>query len=115
MHYLIDGYNLLHATGHLVGKVSPAPWSERAWRCWTTSLPIWAPKLITQPWSSTPAELRAGTAAEENRHGVRILNALETKTDDLIEVLIRAHPTPHELTVVSQVADFWRPRLDGTV
>ena len=24
MHYLIDGYNLLHATGHLVGKVSPA-------------------------------------------------------------------------------------------
>ena len=30
MRYLIDGYNLLHATGHLCGKVSFRAGLERA-------------------------------------------------------------------------------------
>jgi predicted RNA-binding protein with PIN domain len=102
MHYLIDGYNLLHATGHLVGKVSPARLEQARLTLLdhiVASLGAEA-RFVTVVFDARRAP--RGTPAEENHHGVRILNALETEADDLIEVLIRTHPTPHKLTVVSQ-------------
>jgi hypothetical protein len=102
MHYLIDGYNLLHATGHLVGKVS----SDRLERARLTLLDHIVTHLgpearfVTVVFDARRAP--RSTPAEENHHGVRVLYALDAEADDLIEALIRTHPTPRTVTVVTQ-------------
>jgi hypothetical protein len=102
MRYLIDGYNLLHATGHLAGKVGAAG-LERARH---TLLNYLVDRLGPEARSVTVVfdarRAPPGTAAEEEYHGVRVLYALHQEADDLIEALIRAHPSPRKLTVVSE-------------
>jgi hypothetical protein len=101
MRYLIDGYNLLHATGHLSGTVSPLR-LEQARRALLDQLvqhygPAASCVTVVFDVRRAPARLQA----ERDYQGVHVLYALDREADDVIEDLIRGDAVPRLLTVVS--------------
>jgi uncharacterized protein len=102
MRYLIDGYNLLHATGHLSGKMGPAGMDRARHSLLDHLVTCLGQEAATVTVVFDARRAPASLAAEEKYHGIRILNALHEEADDVIEELIRAHPTPRKLTVVSE-------------
>ena len=101
MRYLIDGYNLLHATGHLAGKVGPHG-LERARQALLDRLAVFPGADaggVTVVFDARRAP--ASVESEQVYQGVQIRYALDREADDLIEELIRQDATPRSLTVVS--------------
>jgi hypothetical protein len=100
MRYLVDGYNLLHATGHLGGKVGPHG-LERARRALLGRLVILAKAGddVTVVFDARRAP--AAVEPEQVHQGVHVRYALDREADDLIEELIRRDSAPRSLTVVS--------------
>jgi predicted RNA-binding protein with PIN domain len=99
--YLIDGYNLLHATGHLSGPTN-ALGLRRARLVLLEALRHHfggegGGAVVVFDARGAPA----GVPEESTYHGARVLNALDREADDVIEDLIRRHATPAALTVVS--------------
>jgi hypothetical protein len=99
--YLIDGYNLLHATGHLSGPTN-ALGLGRARLVLLEALRYHfgadaAGVVVVFDARGAPPRV----PAEADYHGVRVLNALDREADDLIEDHIRRHAAPAALTVVS--------------
>jgi uncharacterized protein len=101
MRYLIDGYNLLHAIGLLVGKVGPHG-LEKARRALLGRLHAAhgaeaASVTVVFDGSRAPP----GVAAEDDYQGIHIRYALDSEADDVIEWLIQHEAAPRRLTVVS--------------
>jgi hypothetical protein len=101
MRYLIDGYNLLHATGHLSGTVPPLG-LERARRVLLDQLVSHygeSASCVTVVFDVRRAP--AGLAPERDHHGVRVVHAVGREADEVIEEMIRGEVAPQSLTVVS--------------
>jgi uncharacterized protein len=101
MRYLIDGYNLLHATGHLSGAVAPLG-LERARRTLLDRIvrrhgPSASCVTVVFDVRRAPP----GLPPEEDYQGVRVLYALGREADEVIEELVRRDAAPRQLTVVS--------------
>ena len=101
--YVIDGYNLLHAMGVLLGKVVGPQGLEKARQKLLTSL---AEAFGSDAGKLTvvfdAAAAHAVAHAEQTIHGIRVLFAVaDQEADDLIERLITQHPHPRHLAVVS--------------
>lgn len=102
MHYVIDGYNLLHALGVLPARAGPGG-LEKARR---GLLGLLHGAYGAQGSDVTivfdAAGAPAGASGEDFFHGIHIRFAVrEEEADDLIEDLIRHDSTPKQLTVVS--------------
>jgi predicted RNA-binding protein with PIN domain len=100
---LIDGYNLLHATGMLGRNVGPRT-LERARNALLRFL---AGSLAESERADTTVVFDAkngppGLPRELHQHGVRVLYAVGyPDADDLMKELIRADSSPRRLVVVS--------------
>jgi predicted RNA-binding protein with PIN domain len=100
---LIDGYNLLHATGILSRHIGPGT-LERARK---TLLNLLAASLSETERADTTVVFDAhtgpaGLSREQQHHGITVLYAVGyADADDLMEELIRADPSPRKLVVVS--------------
>jgi hypothetical protein len=100
MHYLIDGYNLLHQIGRLRGR---QPANLEAAR-------LDLLRQLQYRFAVEPAEItvvfdaRGGNSRGDGRqeyHGIAIRFTHCEEADDLIESMIRTAPVPRELTVVT--------------
>jgi predicted RNA-binding protein with PIN domain len=101
MPYLIDGYNLLFATGHLTSKTGRQS-LEGARKALLIQLvtghgPDVSGVTVVFDARSAPPGIRP----HDDHGGVRILFSQGQTADDLIEELIRDEPSPRLLTVVS--------------
>jgi uncharacterized protein len=100
---LIDGYNLLFQS-QLVGRGRGQGWLQRARnrlvRLLSSGLPIELVGKTTIVFdASQPVDPQSDYVTQE---GIRIVFAVEhPEADDLLEEMIRAHPTPKRLQVVS--------------
>ncbi len=99
---LIDGYNLLYALGLPHGPRRPRALEKARNRL----LDQLAARLGKDVDSVTVVfDARhppPGQPAEENRHGVHVVFAVQHgEADDLLEDLIRRHSSPRQLSVVS--------------
>jgi predicted RNA-binding protein with PIN domain len=101
MAYLIDGYNLLFATGRL---------TQRAGRGALEASRKWLLVEVVRHHGEGASEVTVvfdaagappGTPPPERHGGVNVLFARGQTADDLIEELIRGEPAPRSLTVVS--------------
>lgn len=102
MHYLIDGYNLLHALGVLPRRAGPGG-LEKARRGLLGLLHgAFAARSGDVTVVFDAAGARPGASGEDLFHGIRVRFAVrEEQADDLIEDLIRHDSAPKQLTVVS--------------
>lgn len=100
MRYVIDGYNLLHATGHLAGKVGPHG-LERARQALLGRLAAFARDGATVTVVFDARRAPPSVAATQDHQGVHVRYALDREADDVIEQLIRQDSAPRTLTVVS--------------
>src|SRR5262249_28988052 len=100
MRYLIDGYNLLHATGHLAGKVGPHG-LERARQTLLERLAAFAKGAGEGTVLFDARKAPRSAEREQVYQGVHVRYALDREADDLIEELIRGDSAPRSLTVVS--------------
>ncbi|MFL5327294.1 MAG: NYN domain-containing protein [Gemmataceae bacterium] len=100
MRYLIDGYNLAHASGDLRGKVGPHG-LERARLALVARVAAGhdSPGDVTVVFDARHAA--GDKPSEENIQGIHVHYAVREEADDLIERLIRSDATPKKLTVVS--------------
>lgn len=100
---LIDGYNLLFQS-QLVGKGRGRQWLPAARR---RLVQLLHGRLSTQVLQTTRLVFDApsvGPAPEPEQHssGLQVVYAVNySEADDLLEEIIRQHPTPKQLTVVS--------------
>jgi uncharacterized protein len=101
MRYLIDGYNLLHAMGLLLGKVGPHGLEKARLALLGRLHGRYGPDAgrVTVVFDASRAP--PGAEAEQDYHGVRVRFALREEADDVIEELIRRDSTPRRLTIVS--------------
>src|SRR5205807_470238 len=101
MHYLIDGYNLLHQVGLLSGRVGPSK-LEKARRALLGHL---SGRLGAEAANVTVVfdALRAPPGVDDvlEYQGIHVLFSRYEIADDLIEELIRRTAAPKLLTVVS--------------
>jgi hypothetical protein len=101
MHYLIDGYNLLHHVGLLGGRVGPAK-LDKARRALLGHL---SGRLGDEAANVTVVfdALGAPPGADDSLEyqGIRVLFSRREEADDLIEELIRRAAAPKLLSVVS--------------
>lgn len=103
MAILIDGYNLLHASG-VAGRGRGPGWLERSRRALLNFL---AASLDDEQRARTTVVFDAKCAPPDlprqvTHRGLTVCYAAEhEEADDLIEELIRREPTPKKLTVVS--------------
>ena len=101
MRFLIDGYNLAHASGDLQGKVGPHG-LERARNALVHRIAVGHGDNIGDVSLVFDARHAPGdTPSEEVIRGLLVQYALREEADDLIERLIRADSVPKKLTVVS--------------
>jgi predicted RNA-binding protein with PIN domain len=101
MHYLIDGYNLLHHVGLLAGRVGPTG-LENARRALLDHLSRrLGPETlrVTVVFDALRAPPTAADALTFN--GIQIFFTRCEEADDLIERLIRSASVPRLLTIVS--------------
>lgn len=101
MPHLIDGYNLLYATGRLAPRSGRS--ALEASRQW---LLVELVRYHAADASSVTVVFDAagappGVPPHERHGGVRLLFARGQTADDLIEELIRDEPAPKSLTVIS--------------
>jgi hypothetical protein len=102
MRYLIDGYNLLHATGDLVGRTGRPHGLEKARLALLGRLialhgdDVGCVTVVFDARNAPP-----GSESQHDYKGVHILYALCEEADDLIETLIRQESSPRQLTIVS--------------
>jgi predicted RNA-binding protein with PIN domain len=100
MPYLIDGYNLLYATGRLTARAGKHTLeSSRKWLL--VEVVRWHGPEASSVTVVFDASRAPAGAAESEHGGVRVLFARGQSADDLIEQLIRDESTPRSLTVVS--------------
>jgi predicted RNA-binding protein with PIN domain len=101
--YVIDGYNLLHAMGVLLGRVEGPQVLEKARRQLLDDLAKAFEAdagLLTVVFDAAVAPRRS--QPEQTIQGIRVLFAVGgQEADDLIESLITQHPHPRHLSVVS--------------
>ena len=103
MPLLIDGYNLLHATGILGRGMGPGGLE----RSRLALLNFLAESIISEELPHTTVVFDArnapwGVARTVNHRGITIRFAAQyEEADDLIEELIRVHTSPRQLVVVS--------------
>jgi predicted RNA-binding protein with PIN domain len=102
MHYLIDGYNLLHTLGAMRPHMGPAG-MEHARR---HLLALLAGTYGSDAGNVTvvfdAAHPPPGAAHQQQYHGVHVCFAVaQHEADELIEQLIRRASAPKQLTVVS--------------
>jgi hypothetical protein len=98
MRYVIDGYNLLYATGLAHARMGPHG-LEKARRALLGRLGASGGAAVTVVFDASRPP--PGAPAEQDHQGVRVLFALQREADDLIEELIREDSAPRGLTVVS--------------
>jgi predicted RNA-binding protein with PIN domain len=103
MHYLIDGYNLLHAMGVLHGRLGPTGLEKARLRLLgllrAAYPPAEAPQ-VTVVFDAAGA--MAGATEVQDYHGIRVHFAVrQPQADDLIEILIGSDSAPKQLRVVS--------------
>jgi len=98
MRYVIDGYNLLYATGLLHARTGPHG-LEKARLALLGRLVGSGEAEVTVVFDAGHAP--PGAPAEKDHQGVRVLFALKREADDLIEELIGQDSAPRRLTVVS--------------
>ncbi len=102
MRYLIDGYNLLHATGDLVGRTERPHGLEKARRALLGRLialhgdNIGCVTVVFDARNAPP-----GAEFQHDYKGVHVLFAVREEADDLIETLIGQESSPRQLTIVS--------------
>ena len=101
--YVIDGYNLLHAMGVLLGKtVAPQGLEKARHKLFDALAESFGDDtgLLTVVFDAAVTPWRA--QAEQKIQGIRVLFAVGgQEADDLIEELIATHPDPKHLAVVS--------------
>jgi uncharacterized protein len=100
MHYVIDGYNLLHHVGRL----------QAGRRAHLESARLDLLRLLQSRFKNEDvvvtvvfdAQGAPATVQEEQEyHGIEVRYTRREEADDLIEAMIRAAPSPQQLTVVS--------------
>jgi uncharacterized protein len=102
MRYLIDGYNLLHATGDLVGRTGRPHGLEKARLALLGRLialhgdDVGCVTIVFDARNAPP-----GAESQHDYKGVHVLYALREEADDLIEKLILQESSPRQLTIVS--------------
>jgi predicted RNA-binding protein with PIN domain len=100
--YLIDGYNLLHALGFLPGRAGPHGLEKARARLLGFLRGAHGDEAGAVTVVFDAAGAPPGTGAAQEYRGLHIRFAVgHASADDLIEVLIRAAPAPHDLHVVS--------------
>ncbi len=101
MRYVIDGYNLLHAMGVLLGRAGPHRLESARLALLDRVLALHGDRAADVTVVFDAAKAPARVEAEQDHKGVRVLFALHEEADDVIEALIRSEPAPHQLTIVS--------------
>lgn len=101
MEWLVDGYNLLHASGIVptTGQGELQAARETLLRWLTTRLPADYRQRTTIVFDGRDAP--PGLPDHYTVHGLQIRFARHQEADDLIEQLIQASHHPRQLTVVS--------------
>jgi uncharacterized protein len=101
MRYLIDGYNLLFATGRLTARAGRgALEASRKWLL-VEVVRFHGTESASVTVVFDAAGAPPGTPLHEDHGDVRVLFARDQTADDLIEELIRDESAPRALTVVS--------------
>ena len=101
MRYLIDGYNLLHAMGVLLGRVGPHGLEKARLTLLGHIHALHGTDTGAVTVVFDAANAPPGTVPEHDHDGVHVLFAVREEADDVIEALIRRDPAPRQLTVVS--------------
>ena len=101
MRYVIDGYNLLHAMGVLLGRAGPHRLESARRALLDRILALHGDHAADVTVVFDAAKAPARVEAEQDHKGVRVLFALREEADDVIEALIRRDPSPRQLTIVS--------------
>lgn len=100
--YLVDGYNLLHAMGVLLGTVGPHGLERARLRLQGMLAGSFDQEAGRVTIVFDAAHAPRGVAAEQVYKGVHIQFAVGyDEADDLIEVLLSRHGRPKQLVVVS--------------
>ena len=101
MHYLIDGYNLLHHVGLLTGRAGPSG-LEKARQALLGRLSGRLGEHAADVTVVFDARRAPPTASDRlDYQGIEVLFTRREEADDLIEELIRRAAVPKLLTVVS--------------
>ena len=101
MRYLIDGYNLLHAMGVLLGRVRPQGLERARLNLLERLLALHGDDAARVTVVFDAANAPPGAEPEQDHKGVRVLYALRQEADDVIEALIQSDSAPRQLTIVS--------------
>lgn len=101
MRYLIDGYNLLHAMGVLLGRVGPHRLESARLNLLDRIRALHGDDAGAVTVVFDAANAPPGVRPEQDHQGIRVLFALREEADDLIETLIRHDSAPRRLAVVS--------------
>ena len=102
MRYLIDGYNLAHATGDLLGRTERPHGLEKARLALLGRLialhgdDIGCVTIVFDALNAPP-----GAESQQDYKGVHVLYSRHEEADDLIETLILKESSPRQLTIVS--------------
>jgi predicted RNA-binding protein with PIN domain len=102
MHYLIDGYNLLHAMGALQGRVGPQGLEKARLRLLGLLRASYEEQASAITVVFDAAGAPPGSKEEQDFQGIHVRFAVHQKeADELIEDLIRHDSAPRQLTVIS--------------
>src|SRR5258707_1335531 len=102
MHYLIDGYNLLHAMGALQGRVGPQGLEKARLRLLGLLRASYEDQASAITVVFDAAGAPPGSKEEQDFQGIQVRFAVHQKeADELIEDLIHHDSVPRQLTVVS--------------
>jgi predicted RNA-binding protein with PIN domain len=100
--FLIDGYNLLHSMGVLMGKVKPLGLERARLRLQEFLVSAFGDEASQATVVFDAARAPPSTAAQTGYKGLCIVLAVGQQTaDDVIEGLISHHSSPKHLVVVS--------------
>jgi predicted RNA-binding protein with PIN domain len=102
MHYLIDGYNLLHAMGVIRGRLGPLGLEKARGRLLGLLRGAHGDESASVTVVFDAAGAPPGAAEERSFQGIRVQFARRPhEADDVIEMLIGLESVPRQLTVVS--------------
>jgi uncharacterized protein len=103
MHWLIDGYNVMHAGGRLRPNLSRVVFRHARRRFLDDLAHAFGPSIASGTTVVLDAKLPPGDfPSDSTYHGVRVIFALgDENADARIEAMISEHSSPKSLTVVS--------------
>lgn len=102
MHYVIDGYNLLHALGLAHKRMGPTQLEKARLRLLGQLRGALGDEAARATVVFDAARAPPGAEREQEYQGIQVLFAVGAgQADDRIEELIRRHSAPRQLTVVS--------------